>query len=86
MGIYFGPSSSHASLVHLILSMQSGHVSPQFQVAFDDMFETVRGSDNQPASHWQTRTGLGKNNKFTKWSQQPVHQIMTTDHDFRKED
>jgi len=71
MGIYLGPSPSHASSVHLILSMQSGHVSPQFPVAFDDMFETIRESDKQPESHWQTRTRLGKNNKLARWSQQP---------------
>jgi len=71
MEIDLGPLPNHTRSVHLILSMQSRHVSPQFHMAFDDMFETIREIVNQPSSHWQTMTGLGKRNKFMKWSQQP---------------
>jgi len=38
MGVYLGPSPNHASSVHMILSLQTGHVSPQFHAYFDDMF------------------------------------------------
>ena len=41
MGIYVGRSPSHASNVALVLNPQTGHVSPQFHVVFDDDFTTV---------------------------------------------
>ena len=44
LGIYLGPSPSHARTVALILNPHTGHVSPQFHVKFDDFFETVGNS------------------------------------------
>ena len=41
VGAYIGCSKNHASNVALVLNLQTGHVSPQFHVAFDDHFETV---------------------------------------------
>jgi hypothetical protein len=41
MGIYGGRLPSHASNVALILNPQTGHVSPQFHVVFDDGLTTV---------------------------------------------
>jgi hypothetical protein len=41
MGIYVGRLPSHASNVALILNPQTGHVSPQFHMVFDDDFTTV---------------------------------------------
>jgi hypothetical protein len=41
MGIYVGQLPSHASNVALILNPQTGHISPQFHVVFDDNFTTV---------------------------------------------
>ena len=41
LGVYLGPSPSHARTVALILNPCMGHVSPQFHVKFDDFFETV---------------------------------------------
>ena len=41
MGIYVGWSPSHASNIALVLNPQTGHVSPQFHVVFDDDFTTV---------------------------------------------
>ena len=40
--------------------MMTGHVSPQFHVVFDDLFETLRPSAGNvlPESEWQIRTGL----------------------------
>ena len=40
------------------LSMQNGHNSPQFQVCFDHMFETINDKVNVPPSRWQAKTGL----------------------------
>lgn len=41
-GIYLGPSPHHARNVSLVLSLETGLVSPQFHVVHDDLFETVR--------------------------------------------
>ena len=38
LGIYVSHSPSHAGSVALILNPQTGHVSPQFHVVFDDHF------------------------------------------------
>ena len=40
-GVNLGWSPKHASNVPLILNLDSGHVSPQFHVVFDDWFTTV---------------------------------------------
>ena len=36
VGIYIGHSTFHAGLVALVLKSETGHVSTQFHVAFDD--------------------------------------------------
>ena len=40
-GIYFGHSSFCARSVVLVLNQETGYVSPQFYVVFDDEFSTV---------------------------------------------
>jgi hypothetical protein len=40
-GMFVGFSRDHSSLVPLVLNLQTGHVSPQFHVIFDDHFHTV---------------------------------------------
>ena len=42
LGLNLGPSPRHARNVNLILNLQTGTVSPQFHVQYDDFFETVR--------------------------------------------
>ena len=39
--VYLGHSPFHAGLVSLILNPETGYVSPQFYVVFDDEFSTV---------------------------------------------
>ena len=59
ISIYLGRSTQHASSVALVLSTTTGLVSPQFHVAFDDLFETVQdNSESQSANvnAWQTAT------------------------------
>ena len=56
--VYLGPSPHHAWSVHMILSIQNGHISPQFHVHFDNMFETINDKVNVPPSRWQTKTRL----------------------------
>ena len=40
-GMFVGFSSVHSSDVPLVLNLQTGHISPQFHVVFDDDFSTV---------------------------------------------
>jgi hypothetical protein len=47
----------HSRSVALVLSLQMGMASPQFHVAFDDLFETVKGGSGNPNhSLWQQIT------------------------------
>jgi hypothetical protein len=39
--------------VALVLSLSTGHVSPQFHLKFDDFFETVQDTKTLPQSKWQ---------------------------------
>ena len=55
VGIYLGPSPSHASSMHLIMSPATGHVSPQFHVTFDDFFETIKQETQQIQYGWQSK-------------------------------
>ena len=41
VGVYLGHSPNHASSIGLILNLDTGHVSPQFHVIYDDDFSTV---------------------------------------------
>jgi hypothetical protein len=53
LGIYVGHSPSHAGSVALILNPQTGHVSPQCHVVFDDHFTTVPFMEkNEVAPSW----------------------------------
>ena len=40
-GMFVGFSSDHSSLVPLVLNLETGNISPQYHVIFDDKFETV---------------------------------------------
>jgi hypothetical protein len=42
IGLYLGPTPSHARNVHLVLSLTTGLVSPQFHCCFDNFFETCK--------------------------------------------
>ena len=46
VGIYLGRSPMHAGSVSLVLNPQTGHVSPQYHVVFDDTFGTVEHMRN----------------------------------------
>jgi hypothetical protein len=57
VGLYLGPSPQHSRSVHLVLNLETGLVSPQFHVAFDDHFETTRRGASLllPVSRWQEK-------------------------------
>jgi len=62
IGINLGYSSRHAHSVTLVLSLQTGLVSPQFHCSYDDLFETTTGTQARsiPKSQWQTKAGFVK--------------------------
>ncbi|MGL5936338.1 MAG: hypothetical protein ACRCZI_12035, partial [Cetobacterium sp.] len=60
LGIYLGRSPMHARSVALVLSLETGLVSPQFHIVFDPSFRTVHPdqSNQVPASQWQKKCGF----------------------------
>ena len=59
VGIFLCHSPHHAASVPLILSTQTGLVSPQFHCVFDDRFETVKNEPND-TSVWQHKAHFHK--------------------------
>ena len=57
IGIFLCHSPHHASSVPLILSTQTGLVSPQFHCVFDDNFDTVKREQADP-SLWKSKAHL----------------------------
>ena len=55
LGINLGHSLRHASTVVNVLNPNTGLVSPQFHVKFDDTFETVIGTNNNTHGQWMTK-------------------------------
>jgi hypothetical protein len=54
--IYLGRSPKHASSVALVMDLETAHVSPQFHLKFDDLFETVSPTRVNPQARnlsWQ---------------------------------
>jgi Reverse transcriptase (RNA-dependent DNA polymerase) len=60
IGIYLGKSPRHARSVALVLNPQTGNVSPQYHVKFDDTFETVRGIVDDNHATWKVKCGFTK--------------------------
>ena len=60
IGVYLGRSPHHARNVALVLNIKTGRVSPQFHVAFDPSFQTVKAnySGEAPLSLWQSACGF----------------------------
>ena len=57
MGIYLGPSPQHARTIGLVLSLETGLVSPQFHLLVDSKFQSVRKSlgASPVGSQWQVK-------------------------------
>ena len=61
LGVYLGPSPSHARSVALVLNPRNGHVSQQFHDKFDDLFETVQDKSTDmdtPEPDWKYLSGF----------------------------
>ena len=81
LGIYLGPSPSHACAEALILNPHTGHVSPQFHVKFDDFFETVGNSPTDmdtPEPEWKYLSGFAiKKGAADKGSKGALTKLLT---------
>ncbi len=71
LGINLGFSPQHTKSVHLILSLQSGCISPQFHCTFDNNFETLEeyeflDSQWQHKAHFITTRGMKPESKHAK--------------------
>jgi len=54
VGVYLGQSPQHARDISLVLSLETGLVSPQFHVKLDSTFQTLREEGIQVLpSQWQ---------------------------------
>jgi hypothetical protein len=47
-----GISPNHASTVHLVRNLQTGSITPQYHLVFDDFFETVASEGDQEPTVW----------------------------------
>ena len=59
--VYLGPSPNHAWSVALVLNPRTGHISPQFHVKFNDLFETVQRKSTDldaPEPEWKYLSGF----------------------------
>ena len=84
IGIFLCHSPHHASSVPLVLSTQTGLVSPQFHCVFDDDFDTV-GKEQADMSIWKTKAHLQETKeRVTESTTQsslvsgPKHQLATS--------
>ena len=52
--VFVGFSSLHSSEVPLVLNLQTGSITPQYHVVFDDHFSTVTSVEREvdPSDHW----------------------------------
>jgi hypothetical protein len=64
IGLYLRPSPLHACNMHLVLSLTTGLVSPQFHCRFNNFFETCNYEvlDMDISSTWQRLAGLKRAN------------------------
>jgi hypothetical protein len=51
-GQFMGISANHASTVHLVRNLQTGLITPQYHLVFDDFFETVFSEGEQEPDVW----------------------------------
>ena len=51
-GQYMGVSPMHASTVGLVRNLQTGSITPQFHVVYDDFFETVHSDEALEPKEW----------------------------------
>ncbi|KAL7580903.1 hypothetical protein ACA910_001170 [Epithemia clementina (nom. ined.)] len=81
LGIYLGPSPSHARSVSLGLNPRTGHVSPQFHIKHDDFVETVTGKPtnyDSPPPTWKVLSQLVQGPPVARGKTLPSHVTHTS--------
>jgi hypothetical protein len=61
--VYLGRSPKHTSSIAMVLDLTTAHVSPQFHLKVDDLFETVSPTRQNAQAHeslWQWLCHFGK--------------------------
>jgi hypothetical protein len=59
--LYLGLSPHHAVTVPLVLNLQTGHISPQFHVIFDDLFATVPSGEEEDSKDMSAQEEIWEN-------------------------
>jgi hypothetical protein len=70
IGVYLGPSPRHSRKVALVLNLQTGHISPQFHVQHDDLYDTMRANAGNPLPVSRCRGGRS----VLDWRHEPTSQ------------
>ena len=70
VGVYLGMSPLHGRNVALVLDRDSGHVSPQFHVALDAAFDTIKQITTK--SNWQNKAGFVAQREATNAKKRPA--------------
>ncbi len=61
LAIYLGTSANHSQSVGLLLSLQTGLVSPQYHCRYDNLFQTIKNLLLNSKSEWQEKCGFINN-------------------------
>jgi hypothetical protein len=77
LGINLGFSPQHAKSVHLVLSLTSGCVLPQFHCTFNSNFETLKDY-SVPESLWQEKAHFVVKNNMQRGQESNKDKSMTT--------
>jgi hypothetical protein len=52
--VYLGYSREHSNNVHMVLNLETGKISPQYHLVFDDTFSTVYSGGAFNADVWNS--------------------------------
>ena len=84
VGVYLGQSPHHNKNVALVLDRQSGYVSPQFHVRFDNQFDSVK--EDKHDSEWKIKTGFISENEEERKRRNRMPTIIPGINKVRKND
>jgi len=60
LGINLGPSPRHTRNISLVLSLATGLISPQYDLVYDEIFETSDRRVPTPPKIWRAKAGLSR--------------------------
>ena len=82
VGMFLGFSQEHSSTVALILNTDSGHISPQFHVVFDERFQTVTSDMVVDLEETWLDLFLESRDVFLDWFDSEVDSMPTLSEDW----